>query len=121
MAIDWEILKSRYVNADEATQIESLLLNLLRLRVLVSSGVEESTAQHLIKESQLFIEWIVPSIDLDTRVDLATDLVDLQRSLSKWKLNWPELWHSELDKQALLQDAEKWCNLLQNREEKIAS
>ncbi len=40
-------------------QLDSLALNLKRIQVLVCSGSDALTAQHLVRESQFFIEWMV--------------------------------------------------------------
>lgn len=55
MAISWDILKARYLQANRAGQIDSLSVNLIRPQALADSGVDESVARHLIKESQFFI------------------------------------------------------------------
>lgn len=112
MAINWDILKTQYLQANRATQLDSLALNLTRIQLLAKSGTDESVAQHLVKESQFFIEWAVPSIDLETDVTFATELVDLQRSLSRWKWSWSELWASESKRQEIAALAQEWCDRL---------
>jgi hypothetical protein len=101
MAINWDILKAQYLQANRATQLDSLALNLTRIQILARSGTDESVAQHLVRESQYFIEWAVPTIDLETDMAFATDLVDLQRLLSRWKLSWSELWTNESQRQEI--------------------
>jgi len=101
MAINWDILRAQYLQANRATQLDSLALNLTRIQLLARNGTDESVAQHLVKESQLFIEWVVSTIDLDTDMAFATDLVDLQRLLSRWKLGWSELWANESQRQKI--------------------
>lgn len=76
MAINWDILKARYL---QASQIDSLSMNLLRLQALADSGAEQSAAHHLVRESQFFIEWTVPDINLENDIALATELLELQR------------------------------------------
>jgi hypothetical protein len=60
MAINWETLKSHYLQNNQANQLDSLALNLTRLQTFAQSGADEKFAQHLIRESQFFIEWTVP-------------------------------------------------------------
>ncbi len=110
MAIDWDILKAQYLQANQETQLDSLVLNLTRIQLLARSGTDESVAHHLVRESQFFIEWAVPRIDLETDVTFATELVDLQRLLSRWKLNWSELWVSEPKRQEIATLAQQWCD-----------
>ena len=101
MAIDWDILKAQYLQANQANQMDSLALNITQIQLLARNGTDESVAQHLVRESQFFIEWAVPKIVLETDVTFATELVDLQRLLSRWKLHWPELWVSEAKRQEI--------------------
>jgi hypothetical protein len=119
MAINWEILKRQYLKANHATQLDILSLNLARIQTLAQSGAEEdgSAAKHLIRESQFFIEWIVPTIDLETDIDFAVELVNLQRLLSHWKIDWPEHWDSESNRLAISKDLQPWRDRLQHRSE----
>ena len=66
-------------------------------------------AQHLVGESQFFIEWAVLGINLETDIAFASDLVDLQRLLSRWKLGWAELWANEVKRQEMATLAQQWC------------
>jgi hypothetical protein len=112
MATNCDILKTQYIHTDRATQLDSLALNLTQIQLLAKSGTDESVAQHRVRESQFFIEWAVPSIDLETDVTCATELVDLQRSLSRWKLSWAELWAGESKRQEMATLAQQWCDRL---------
>lgn len=109
MAVNWDILKAQYLQSNRATQLDSLALNLTRIQLLARSGTDESVAQHLVRESQFFIEWAVPSIDLETDIAFAAELVDLQRLLSRWKLSWSELWANESKRQEIAMLAQQWC------------
>jgi hypothetical protein len=121
MAINWEILKSHYLQNNQTTQLDSLALNLTRLQTLAQSGTDEQIAQHLIRESQFFIEWTVPHLNLETDIHLATQLVDLQRLLSQWKLSGSELWNNEADRQTIATLAQQWCDYLHHRQNLITS
>lgn len=121
MAINWEILKTRYLQTSRASQMDSLSLNLIRLQSLAASGVEGSVAHHLVRESQYFIEWTVSGINLETDIALATELLDLQRQLSQWKLSWSELWESEPARQKVSATAQTWSEQLQAQLNVIAS
>lgn len=77
-------------------------------------------AQHLVRESQVFIEWAVPGINLETDMGFATDLVDLQRLLSRWKLGWSELWAND-KRQEMATLAQQWCDRIQGQGELLAS
>lgn len=121
MAMNWEKLKARYEAVSPTAQIDSLGMNLIRLQTLAESGIEESVAQHLVRESQFFIEWTVPILNLETDMALAQELLSLQRLLSRWKLNWPGLWSSPAERQKLADTAQHWYEHLQGQSNAIAS
>ena len=109
MGVNWDILKKRFLQADQTAQLESLALNLTRIQFFADSVTGESVVEHLIRKSQFFIEWIVPGIDLETGLDQAVELADLQRLLSRWKLNCSDWWDDEQKRQKVAQLAQEWC------------
>ncbi len=113
--MNWDLLKSHYLQVNRVTQLGSLALNLMRIQLLAQSGTDESIAQYLVRESQFFIEWMVSGIDLDTDITFATELVDLQRLLSRWKLSWSDLWLNENKHQEVAMLAQQWCNYIHGR------
>lgn len=121
MAMNWDILKALYLQASRAGQMDSLSLNLIRLQALADSGTAESVAHHLVRESQFFIEWTVPDIHLESEMSFVTELLDLQRLLSRWKLSWPALWSSEPGRQEIAKMAQHWCDRLQGQQQLLAS
>ncbi|MEM9218260.1 MAG: hypothetical protein AAGD25_28450 [Cyanobacteria bacterium P01_F01_bin.150] len=121
MAVNWDLLKAQYLKGNRASQLGSLALNLMRLHVLARQGSEDAVAQHLVRESQFFVEWTVPTINLETEMGSATELLELQRSLSRWKLNWAELWANESDREQVAVMAQEWCDRLQQQSESLAS
>ncbi|MEM9214853.1 MAG: hypothetical protein AAGD25_10960 [Cyanobacteria bacterium P01_F01_bin.150] len=127
MAVNWDLLKAHYLRGDcrrhgkakRASQLGSLSLNLMRLHVLANQGSDDAIAHHLVRESQFFVEWTIPTIDLETEISSATELLELQRSLSRWKLNWVELWASEAERQRVATTAQEWCDRLQRQSEAL--
>ncbi|MFM7426285.1 MAG: hypothetical protein ACKO7W_15050 [Elainella sp.] len=112
MEINWDILKAHYLQSARAAQLDSLALNLTRIQTLLESG-DQQFAYHLVRESQFFIEWTVPTIDLDTDLLTATELIDLQRQLSIWKLDWSALWENLADRQTAMAQIQSWIARLQ--------
>ena len=119
MAMNWDLLKQLYLKNNQASQLYSLALNLARIQTLAQNGVDRAAAKHLIRESQFFIEWSVPTLDLEVEIDFATELVDLQRLLSRWKLHWEEQWDDEPKRLSLVKDLQPWCDLLQQRYDRL--
>jgi hypothetical protein len=114
MAVNLDILKAQYLQHDTSTQIERLAANLVQIKALAQTGTEEQFAQELIRESQFLIEWAVPSLNLDTKLELATELVELQRQLSRWKLHWSTLWSNSNDRLQIAKHAKEWSDRLLN-------
>jgi len=113
MAVNWDLLKQLYLKSDQASQFHSLALNLTRVQTLTQNRMDGPIAKHLIRESQFFIEWTVPTLDLETEIDFATDLVDLQRLLDRWKLHWEEYWDNDQKRLAMIEALKPWCDRLQ--------
>jgi hypothetical protein len=113
MAMNWDLLKQLYLKSDQTSQFYSLALNLTRIQTLTQDRMDGPIAKHLIRESQFFIEWTVPALDLETEIDFATDLVDLQRLLGRWKLNWEEYWDNDQKRLAMIEALKLWCDRLQ--------
>lgn len=115
MGMNWEILKQQFLQADQSAQLDSLALNLTRIQILAVSGTDESMVEHLVRESQFFIEWMVAGIDLETGLDQAVELADLQRLLSRWKLSWSDWWGDDRKRQEVARLAQEWCELISQR------
>ena len=114
MGVDWEILKHRFLEMDQSAQLDSLVLNLVRIQGVASSGTGESVFEYLIRESQFFVEWIVAGIDLEDELDRAVELADLQRLLSRWKLG--DWWGDEEKRQEVARLAGDWSGRIVGRE-----
>lgn len=108
MAVNLDSLKTQYLQNDISTQLDMLAANLAQLSVLAQMGTEEQLTQDLIRESQFFIEWMVSHLDLEMKLDLATELVELQRQLSRWKLHWSSIWSNSDDRLQVAQLAHEW-------------
>jgi hypothetical protein len=113
MAVNLDSLKTQYLQHDVSTQLGRLVENLAQIKALAQAGTEEQRAQDLIRESQFFVEWIVPNLNLDTSLELATELVELQRQLSRWKLHWSVLWSSPDDRLQVAVHVQEWSDRLQ--------
>jgi hypothetical protein len=121
MAQNWDTLKTQYLRSSRETQLQNLALNLTRIHLFAQSGTNGPVAHHLVRETQFFIEWAVPGIDLETDMALVTALVDLQRLLSRWKLDWSVLWVDESERQEMAMMAQQWCDLIHVQCELLAS
>ncbi len=110
MAVNLDNLKAQYLQHDVSMQLGRLVENLTQIQALAQAGTKAQVAQDLIRESQFFIEWIVPNLHLETSLELATELVELQRQLSRWKLHWSTLWASPSDRFQVVAEAQEWSD-----------
>ena len=108
MAVDWNQLKSRYLQDNFSTRLGGIASNLARARSLLDSGTNEQVALQLIRESQFLIEWTTP----DASEDVAVELVVLQRLLSFWHYHWSSLWSNAEQRQSIAHQAQEWSNRL---------
>jgi hypothetical protein len=107
MAVDWNQLKSRYLQDNISTRLGGIASNLARARLL-DSGANEQVALQLLRESQFLIEWTAP----DASEDVAVQLVELQRLLSYWHYHWSLLWFDPEQRQSIAHQAQEWFNRL---------
>ncbi len=76
-----------YVRSSRANQLEILANHLKQIAAICSDDNDLNLVVEIIRESQYFIEWIVPTLPIDD----ATELVDLGRVLAGWKFRWSEI------------------------------
>jgi hypothetical protein len=79
-----------FVQDDIPTRLLKLAQHLAQIRDEVSAA-NFSEAIALIRESQFFLEWTVPTI-AQTNIDRAEELVELVRTLASWKYNWAKIY-----------------------------
>ena len=120
MAVGREVVKAQYLQTSRASQIDSIGVNLFRLQSLTANGIEKTVAYDLVRESQFFLEWFIPNINLETSIDFATELLSLQRQLSQCKLDWVELWKSDSQRQKVSSIAKDWGKQLRGQSKAIA-
>jgi hypothetical protein len=70
----------------------------------LSEKTVDAIAMWLKSANQYFIEWTAPEMDIDA----AAELVDLERILSKWKLNWENIWSDTTLRTQVAKEAESW-------------
>jgi hypothetical protein len=114
MAVNLDVLKTQYLQQDISAQLSQLMENLTQIKAVAQVGKDKQIGQDLIRESQFFIEWVVTSLNLETNLELATELVELQRQLSRWKLHWSRLWSSPDERLRIVRYAQEWNDRLLN-------
>jgi hypothetical protein len=100
----YNIEQAQFQKHDIPTRLKHLAAHLNKIKLVSTETTQPDEAKSLIRESQYFIEWTAPEME----IDIAVELVDLARALSRWKLNWESIW---CDSAALTQvaiEAESW-------------
>jgi hypothetical protein len=88
-----------------SVRMERLAQNFLRIESLMN-GVDAEVVLEIVRESKVFIE--LTAIDLD--VDSAFELAQIQRQLSRWHLNWLEIWKHDLSRLEISTLSQAWAN-----------
>ncbi|MDF5725943.1 MAG: hypothetical protein PUP91_36950, partial [Rhizonema sp. PD37] len=99
--------KESFAKNDIPTRLHQLAENLSQIKNLCVEGSHQESILNLAKESRYFIEWTVPDLVL-LDIDLAAELVDLGRVLTRWLFNWEQIWSDATEKSQALQLAEDW-------------
>ena len=101
MAINWDILKAHYLQTNWVTQLDSLALNLMRIQVPAHSGTDESVEITSLERVNSSLSGLRPGSSWRLNLTFATELLELQRLFSQWKLSWSELWANESKRQEI--------------------
>ena len=62
----------------------------------------------LLRESRFFIDWAAPDVSLE----IAIELRDLQRLITRWLFAWERIWADEIERETVLQTAKDWSDRL---------
>ena len=76
-----------YLQSSQAQQLASLANHLKQIATICTDATDLSAAVEIIRESQYFIEWAAPTLQIDD----AAELVNLGRVLAGWKFRWIEI------------------------------
>jgi hypothetical protein len=89
-----------------SVRMERLAQNFLRMGSLSLTEVNGEAVLEIVQESKVFIE--LTAIDLD--VDSAFELAQIQRQLSRWHLNWLEIWKHDPSRLEISNLAQIWAH-----------
>ncbi|MDQ2687323.1 MAG: hypothetical protein M3Y28_05595 [Armatimonadota bacterium] len=85
---DMTAVRERYLRDGLPVRLGGLAANLARVSSFSRSAASREAVSSLLDESKYFIEWTAAEAELDA----ATQLVDLQRQLAQWQLDWDKIW-----------------------------
>jgi hypothetical protein len=103
---NWTVLKNRYLSETLPNRLGELATNLVRISSFSQNDQNCDAVASLIEESKFFIEWTA----MDSGIDLAAELVELQVQLARWQLGWQEIWVDRVRKLTVANQAKVWSN-----------
>jgi hypothetical protein len=101
---DYNTLRDRYLRDGVPVRLGGLASNLVRVRSLSDNPAHGEIVADLLNESKYFIEWTAG----ETEVETAAQLVELQRQLVRWQLNWAQIWDDPAQRAQVAQDSRAW-------------
>lgn len=101
---DMNMLQERYLRDTLPERLGGLAANMARVSSFSRSAASREAVRSLIDESKFFIEWTVG----ETELDAAALLVDLQRQLARWQLDWDEIWADGTRRAGMADQARRW-------------
>ena len=105
---DWSALRQRYLQDNATVQLGGVAANLARISSFSKNAANKAVVFGLLEETKFLIEWTAERIN----TDVAAQLVDVQRSLALWQLEWDAIWMDKLQLGALARQAVTWSEEL---------
>jgi hypothetical protein len=103
---DWTSIRERYTRDGVPVRLGGLATNLGRIDSFSHHPGHQEVVESLLEESKFFIEWVAP----EAEVEVAAELVALQRQLARWHLHWADLWADPERRMAVAQQARDWSD-----------
>ncbi len=101
---DWTAKQERYLCESVPNRLGELAANLARIASFCTNDLNCDAVASLIEESKFFIEWTA----IDTGIDRAAKLVELQVQLARWQLGWSNIWVDEAKRKTVAEQAKHW-------------
>lgn len=103
---DWNSLRERYLSDATPTGMGGIAANLSRIKTLTKKAISRKTVEYLIQESKYFMEWVVR----DLEIEVAVELVEMQRQLVHWQMHWAEIWENPEERQKVADRSQLWAD-----------
>jgi hypothetical protein len=101
-----EAKKERYLRDPLPVRLGGLAADLARVASSARRPTGGEAVEEMLEESQYYIEWTAA----EAEVQVASELVDIQRMIAIWRAAWPEA-QNNLKLQTLLYvQAKKWSD-----------
>jgi hypothetical protein len=103
--------KARYLQDATDIRLGGIAANLARVRSFGRDPDNSKSVIFLLRETRFFIDWTAPDVSLE----IAIELRDLQRLITRWLIAWEHIWTDETERQIVLQTAKDWSDRLLQR------
>lgn len=108
---DLERKKLRYLRDEPGVRLGGIAANLARVRSFGKNPNNADLVRSLLGESRFFIEWVAADVELE----VAVELLDLQREITRWLYRWQQVWESEVERQQVVERSQFWSDRLLER------
>lgn len=100
-------IRRRFLRDNPEVRLGGIAANLARIHSF-SDNIEHGDAvESLINESRYFIEWTAPYL---TNIEQQSDLLDLQRVLTRWLRHWSQIWPNDEQRHEVAKIAQQWSD-----------
>ncbi|MBI2264850.1 MAG: hypothetical protein HYU64_06710 [Armatimonadetes bacterium] len=107
---DWVEIRERYLRDGVSIRLGGLAANLRRIKSFASRDANRVAVMSLVDESKHFIEWTA----METGIDTAAELVELQIMLAYWQLKWESFWEDPIQRNQLAEQSQIWSDRILN-------
>lgn len=101
-------LRERFIRDQSSVRLGGIAANLARIESFADHPGHGPVIERLIRESEFFIEWTVT----DTELPVQEALVECQRTLARWRLNWKNIWDDDSTRASVASEAGRWSQRL---------
>ncbi len=98
--------RDRYLRDPLPIRLGGLAADLARVASTARHEPVNPAVVTMLEESQWFIEWTAA----DTEIEVAAELVDIQRQVALWRRAWPEAQKQSIQRALLSVQAQKWSD-----------
>ena len=103
---DWTKIRERYLRDEPPVRLGGIAANLARIASFSDNARHKMPVTGLVVESQHFIEWMVPAVELG----MQERLVDLQIELARWRARLEREWEDESVRREIAAQAKRWSH-----------
>lgn len=103
--------RERYLRDPLPVRLGNLASNLSRIESLSNHSTMSEAASRVVDESVFFIEWTTSDAD----PPLLLELLELQGELSRWRLEWNEIWNDPERRNSVARQTSVWSQKILER------